>query len=219
MTGLIIAGGLALLCALVLKFGACIAWRDMSAPASVLLLGLAGYAWQGSPGLAGHPVKAASHAQFDERLAEKRRAIGERVGPASKWLIMSDGLARSGDTQDAANVIASGLRAMPNDPHLWVGLGNALLAHAGGVLTPAADHAYRRALALDPQGISPRYFYGLALAQSGQFEQGKAIWRALAQGLPAQTDLRTELERNILFIDKLIAQRDSAQAGGGNPAP
>jgi len=219
MTGLFIAAGLALLCALGLKFGARIAWRDMTAPASVLLLGLAGYAWQGSPGLAGHPVQAASRAKFDERLADKRRSLGERLGPASKWLITSDGLARSGDTEAAANILTSGLREMPNDPNLWVGLGNALLAHSGGVLTPAAEHAYRRAIALEPDGVSPRYFFGLALAQSGQFEQGKAIWSALARSLPPQADLRTELDRNILFLDQLIAQRDAAQSGGGQPTP
>lgn len=219
MTGLIIAAGLALLCVLGLKFAARIAWRDMTAPASVLLLGLAGYAWQGSPGVAGHPVQAKSRVTFDERLAEKRRSIGERLGPASKWLIMSDGLARSGDTEKAANILIGGLRTQPDDANLWVGMGNALLAHSGGVLTPSADYAYRRAIALEPKGISPRYFLGLALAQSGQFEQGKAVWTALAQDLPPESDLRNELDRNALFLDQLVAQREAARSGGGQATP
>jgi cytochrome c-type biogenesis protein CcmH/NrfG len=214
MTGILIALGIALLVALALKFGARVPMKDMAAPGAALLLGLAGYAWQGRPGLAGHPVKATATAKFDERLAEKRRAIGERLGPASKWLVMSDGLALQGNTEDAANVLVSGLKAMPNDPDLWVGLGNALLAHGDGRLSPAAAHAYRRALAIEPQGISPNYFYGLALAQSGQFEAAKQIWSGLAQRLPEKADLRAELIRNLGMLDQLIAARDSGQGDG-----
>ncbi len=213
MSGLLIASGIALIAALALKFGARLPLRDMAAPGAALLLGLAGYAWQGHPGLAGHEVKATTAAKFDERLAEKRRSIGERMGPASKWLIMSDGLALQGDTQDAANIIAKGLESMPDDPNLWVGLGNALLAHGDGRLTPAADTAYRQALRLQPDGISPNYFYGLALAQSGQFEPAKALWAGLAARLPEKADLRAELVRNLGMLDRLIAARDAGGEG------
>ena len=43
--------------------------------AAALLLGLAGYAWQGHPGLAGAPriIKDRADVQFDEKLAERRR--------------------------------------------------------------------------------------------------------------------------------------------------
>lgn len=217
MTGLIIAMGLVALALLGLRFGARLPMKDMAAPGAALLLGLAGYAWQGHPSLAGHEVKAASAVRFDERLAEKRRSIGERMGPASKWLILSDGIARQGNTEDAANVLLSGLKENPKDPDLWVGLGNALLAHNGGRLSPAASNGYRRALALQPESISANYFYGLALAQSQQFEAAKAIWTELAQRLPENADLRVELVRNVGMLDQLVAARDSQAAPNGEP--
>jgi len=213
MTGLLIATGIALLVALGLQLGARLRLKDMAAPGAALLLGLAGYAWHGHPALAGHEVKAGTAAKFDERLAEKRRSIGERMGPASKWFIMSDALALQGNTQDAANILAKGLETSPNDADLWVGLGNALLAHGNGRLSPAADNAYRQALRLKPDGISPNYFYGLALAQSGQFEAAKSVWTPLAAGLPEKADLRAELIRNLGMLDQLIAARDSAGEG------
>ena len=213
MTGILIALCIALAAALALKFGARVAWTAMAAPGAALLLGLAGYAWQGHPGLIGHPVKAQAAAKFDERLAEKRQSIGERLGPASKWLILSDGLARQGSTADAANVLARGLEITPRDPDLWVGLGNALLAHSGGRLSPASDMAYRQAMALEPDGISPGYFYGLALAQSGQFEAAQHVWARLALRLPEKADLRAELVRNLMLLDRLIAARDAAETG------
>ncbi|MBO9577016.1 MAG: cytochrome C biosynthesis protein [Sphingobium sp.] len=215
MTGILIAATMALAALLALKFGARLPWRHMAPAAAAIMLGLAGYAWQGRPNLVGHDVKPAVAAKFDERLAEKRRAIGERLGPASQWLIMSDGLARAGDTENAANVITRGLKENPKDADLWVGLGNALLAHAGGRLTPASEHAYRQATILAPQAISPGYFYGLALAQSGQFEAAQRIWAQLALRLPERADMRMELVRNLMLLDRLIAERDAAQGPQG----
>jgi cytochrome c-type biogenesis protein CcmH len=214
MSGLTIAALLALLSLAALKFGARLRFKDMAPAATALLLGLAGYAWQGRPGLAGHPVQGTSTVRFDEQLAEKRRSIGERVGPASKWLILSDGLARQGNTRDAANVLLSGIKETPNDADLWVGLGNALLAHNAGRLSPAADNAYRQALGLQPEGISPNYFYGLALAQSGEFERGRDVWQALIPKLPEDADLRAELVRNVALLDRLIAARAAGAMGG-----
>lgn len=218
MTGIVIALLIALLTG-----GAILAFARMPlgrlAPlATALLLGLAGYAWQGQPALMGKPVKASGEARFDEALAEKRKEIGERISSATKWLVISDGLARQGDTQNAANILQSGLRETPNDPNLWVGMGNALLVHGDGALSPAATFAYEKALAIDPKGISARYFYGLALAQSAQFEQAKEQWGRLAAQLPEDAALREELIRNIALVDALMKRRD-AMAQGGNPAP
>jgi cytochrome c-type biogenesis protein CcmH/NrfG len=210
MTGLIIA----LLIALVAGAGIMLAARVSplrAAPvATALLLGLAGYAWQGSPGLAGKPVTAGTGAaKFDEALAAKRHEIGERISSATKWLVVSDAMARQGKTEKAANVLLSGLRENPDDPNLWVGMGNALMVHSNGTLTPAADYSFRKALALQPQGVSPNYFYGLALAESGQFEASRKVWLALAARLPEDMPLRTELIRNIALLEALIKRREA----------
>ena len=210
MTGRIIA----LLIALVAGAGIMLAARMSplrAAPvATALLLGLAGYAWQGSPGLAGKPVKAGTGAaKFDEALAAKRKEIGERISSATKWLVVSDALARQGNTQKAANVLLSGLRENPDDPNLWVGMGNALMVHSNGTLTPAADYSFRKALALQPEGVSPNYFYGLALAESGQFEASRKVWMALAARLPEDMPLRAELIRNVALLEALIKRREA----------
>lgn len=172
---------------------------------AALLLGIAGYAWQGSPGLAGTPRAAAEKAApFDEKLAERRRALGERFGKAGQWLVLSDGLGRQGKTREAANVLVSAVRESPDDPNLWVGLGNALVAH-GGMLSPSADFAYRRAMALDPQAPAAPYFYGLALGRSGQLEGARKIWAPLAARLPQGSGLRAELEQTVRLIDRTLA--------------
>lgn len=220
MTGLLIAAALALAAGGGVRLVARLPLARLAPLATALLLGLAGYAWQGSPGLAGRPVEAqAGRAAFDEALAEKRREIGERISVATKWLVVSDAYARRGETRNAANVLLSGLREAPDDPNLWVGLGNALMAHGNGVLSPAADHAFQRALAIDPQGVSANYFYGLALAQAGQFEQSRERWGRLAARLPEDNELREELIRNIVLLNELMRRRAAMSQGGAPSAP
>ncbi len=113
-------------------------------------------------------------------------------------------LGRQGKTKEAANVLLSGLRETPDDPNLWLGFGNALVAHAGGVLSPAADFAYRRSMAIDPEGPAPRYFYGLALARAGQLKEARALWGPLAASAPEGSEVKKELEGNIARIDAML---------------
>lgn len=212
MTGLFIAGGLALLAAIGLALATRVGRVGWEPIAAALLVGIAGYAWQGRPALAGHPVSPtdARVVKFDEGMAERRRAMGERVSPAGRWLVMSDGLARAGKTEDAANILVAAVRNEPKDANLWVGLGNALVLHGEGVLSPSAEYAFQQALRLDPAAPSPRFFYGLALAQSGKLEPARDMWARLAASLPEGTPFRGELERNIASIDALLARQ-----GGG----
>lgn len=210
MTGWIIAAGASILVMAGLIFAGRLPRPAWEITAAALLLGLAGYAWQGRPDLPSAPRQSAENggAPFDEKLAEQRRGLAERYGKAGQWLMLSDGLGRQGKTKEAANVLLSGLRDTPDDPNLWLGFGNALVSHAGGVLSPAADFAYRRAMAIDPEGPAPRYFYGLALARGGQLKEARALWAPLAASAPAGSGIRKELELNIARIDAML------EAGG-----
>lgn len=176
--------------------------------AAAVLLGLAGYAWQGSPGLPGRPKMASAstdRGKFDEQLGERRRGMAERYGKAGQWLMLSDGLGRQGKTKEAANVLLAGLKQTPDDPNLWLGLGNALIAHAGGVVSPSADFAYRRAMTLDPDAPAPPYFYGLALIRAGQLQAAKELWAPLAARAPEGSEIKAELELSIARIDAMLA--------------
>ncbi|HEX7874798.1 MAG TPA: tetratricopeptide repeat protein [Sphingobium sp.] len=217
MTGLFIAGGLALLTAIAVAIFARVGKVGWEPLAAALLIGLAGYAWQGRPSLPGKPVAAADSrvVKFDNALADRRRAMGERVSAATKWMVLSDGLARQGRTQDAANILVRAVELDPKDPNLWVGLGNALVLHGEGVLSPSAEYAFQQALRLAPDAPSPRFFYGLALAQSGKLEPARAIWAGLAASLKEGTPFRAELESNITAIDALLAR----QGGSAMPVP
>lgn len=173
--------------------------------AAALLLGLAGYAWQGSPSQAGAPRQAQkAENAFDEDIAKLRKDMGERFSEAGQWLVLSDALNRQGQHEDAANVLRVGLRQYPDDPNLWLGLGNALMIHGQGVMSPAAEFSFRKAMALAPDQPAPAYFYGLALAQSGQPQQAEKVWRRLLDNAPPDAEWRSDLETNLGILERAM---------------
>jgi cytochrome c-type biogenesis protein CcmH/NrfG len=179
--------------------------------AAAVLLAMAGYAWQGSPGLAGSPAPAAVRKSLPESdFSETRESMLGRFDNAASWLTLAESYQRTGDTRSGANVIRAGLKAHPNDADLWVGLGNALIIHAGGMMTPAAELAFRRAARIAPDHPGPKFFYGLALAQGGKFDEAEAIWRTLLAEAPADVSWRAMVEERLMALDQARMMGSSA---------
>jgi cytochrome c-type biogenesis protein CcmH/NrfG len=169
---------------------------------AALFLALAGYAWQGRPALEGAPKpRIAAQRQPDSDFARTRGDMLGQFDVAARWLGMADSYQRSGDTQGAAQIIQSGLRNNPRDADLWVGLGNALILHADGMMTPAAELAFRRAERIAPGHPAPRFFYGLALAQGGRFDEAERIWRDVLASAPADASWRPMVEERLQAIE------------------
>jgi cytochrome c-type biogenesis protein CcmH/NrfG len=175
---------------------------------TALLVAAAGYAWQGRPMLAGSPAKGAESRTYpDSAFAALRGEFFDRFDSASHWLIIADSYQRRGDTRDAAGVIRSALRGHPDSVPLWIGLGNALVLHADGMMTPAAELAYRRAAALAPAHPAARFFYGLSLIQSGQVDAGEKVWRDLLASAPADAKWRPIVADRLAILEKLRAMQ------------
>jgi cytochrome c-type biogenesis protein CcmH/NrfG len=175
--------------------------------ASALLLAMAGYAWQGSPGLDGRPTRPpAERAETpDGGIPELRRQMFGRFNTADRWLILADSYQRRGDTRSSAGAARAGLKAHPRNATLWVGLGNALVAHAGGLLTPAAELAFRRAIELAPAHPGPKFFFGLALAQNGQLDAGERLWTQALAEAPPTIGWRPVVERQLELLRRAKA--------------
>jgi cytochrome c-type biogenesis protein CcmH/NrfG len=178
---------------------------------SALLIAMAGYALQGRPGLPGKPVPPPIRQKLgDSAFAGARREMLGQFDTASRWLIMADSYHRSGQTQNAVGILRAGIKAHPRDPDLWLGLGNALIIHAGGMMSPAAELAFQRAASFGAGQPGPRFFYGLALAQGGKFEEAERIWRELLAGAPADAEWRPMVEDRLA---RLVQIRQAAPPG------
>ena len=180
---------------------------------AALLLALAGYAWQGRPELAGRPKPPPVRERLpDSEFARTREDMLGRFDAAARWLTIAEGYQRRGDTRSGAELIRSALREHPNDADLWVGLGNALVIHNDGMMSPAAELAFRRAERIAPDHPGPRYFYGLALAQGGNFEGAERIWSELIAQAPPGAEYRAMIEERLAMLRQQRAMQTPVAA-------
>ena len=168
--------------------------------AAALLIGAAGYALQGRPGLGGFTRQAIDPRRVIPLGGARRIFFGE-VGGSSHWLMMADSMASRGNTADAAGILRSAVREHPGDPILWIGLGNALVDHVG-VLTPAAQLAYERAVQLAPDHPAAPFFFGVALARSGDRDSAVKMWRQILADAPADAAWRPLVEDAVAALDR-----------------
>lgn len=180
----------------------------LSMAGAVLMLGAAGYALQGNPGLDGSP-RSGQAAAAPIPLDKVRRAFLGNFSGSEHWLVMADSLAARGKTQDAVGILKSAVKAHPRDYGLWVGLGNALTDHARSV-TPASRLAFQRAREIAPNAPAPDYFLGLALLRSGQADEALAIWKALLAKSDPRAQWRPYLVDGIALIENMQAATPSA---------
>ncbi|MGH6782415.1 MAG: tetratricopeptide repeat protein, partial [Sphingomonadaceae bacterium] len=162
---------------------------------AALFLGLAGYAWQGSPTLAGSPTPPKTGAkQPDTATAEERAKMFPEVGGDAMVLQAAQNLHDQGLDAYAIATLKAGLNKNPRSADLWVGLGNALVVYADGMMSPAAKLAFDRAGQIQPDHPGPPFFLGLAFAQAGQIDQAEAVWRGLLDRSPADAPWRADVE-------------------------
>jgi len=205
--GWLIFGGLALVAAgLLWRFGR-LPKGGIELVAAALFLAVAGYAWQGSPGLPGKPTPAPEDAKVpDSTFALERDKLLNRFGADADILGAADAFHRQGLNLYAIGLIKGALEKRPNSPDLWVGLGNAMVIHGGGLMSPAAQLAFQRAEAIAPDHPGPPFFMGLAYAQAGQFDRAESVWRALLDRSPANAPFRPELEQRLIEIEQMKRQ-------------
>ncbi|WP_234035566.1 tetratricopeptide repeat protein [Erythrobacter insulae] len=179
---------------------------------SVLLFGLAGYAWQGSPDQPGSPKAAmVQEARSGDDMVDARISLFDTVQAKPSYLVTSDAFARRGQFDDAAGMLRRGLTENPDHLEGWLALAMALTAHADGFVTPAAVHAYDRARAIDPANPAADFFLGFSFLQVGEVRRAREIWAGLLARSPEDAPWREDLEGRLAQLDDMIANAPMLQ--------
>jgi cytochrome c-type biogenesis protein CcmH len=177
------------------------AWATLGA---ALALGLAGYALQASPGIPGAPASATAKPPLDGSalIGARRRVLGVEAVPSH--LITADAFARRGQYAEAAGLLRGVVSKHPRDAEAWLALGNALVEHGEGTLSPAALYAYRRSAALDPKSAGPAFFLGLGLIRQGDLIDAHRLWSDQLGAMPADAPGRAELAARFAMLDSAM---------------
>lgn len=172
---------------------------------AALLTGVAGYAWQGNPDQPGAPVQSERESiALDPQAITTRRMMTNTYGDAAKVAEFADVLDRLGRPIEAVIAVKTGIRKDPKNTELWTTLGNTLVVHGGGMMSPAAELAYARAQALAPDHPAPAYSRGLALTQSGRIEEAAQSWARLLNRSPEDAPWREDVETRLALALRIM---------------
>ncbi|MEO6199089.1 MAG: cytochrome C biosynthesis protein [Sphingomicrobium sp.] len=181
----------------------------LTASAAALMLGAAGYAFQGGQNVPSAPA-AGSKSNGVIPLTAARHQFFGAFSASEGWMRMSEALASTGKSADSVGILTNAVGKYPGDAQLWVGLGNALVDHAQ-MITPPAEYAYRRAAELAPGNPAGPFFYGLALARSGDPAAAVAIWQSVLATAPKDASWRPLIEQGIATLS--VPPTDQAATG------
>lgn len=117
---------------------------------------------------------------------------------------------RTGRLDDAVRAWSSAIRLLGSSPVRETGLGEALTAQAGGVVTADAKAAFQKALAEDPQDPKAQYFLGLAAEQDGRTAEAAATWQKLLAGAPPNAPWRPLVQAALARVGGSAAPGPSA---------
>ena len=175
--------------------------------APALALGL--YLKLGSPGTADQPyarrLAAWQHSNLGalnapEIAAVLRQATSERPNEAEGFRLL--GLAENASQNPIAAVRALRRAAQlaPDRPEIWLMLGQAQVAAAGGKAS-AAEASFQRVLQLVPGDPTARYFLAGAKADAGKTAEAVSDLTALAAELPAGDERRAQVQATIARLE------------------
>jgi cytochrome c-type biogenesis protein CcmH/NrfG len=175
---------------------------------AAMMVALAGYAFWGSPSLSASPTLPRDAKAPEMSMADVKKMEKNQFSSEGNVLMLTDAMIRAGATRQAVGVFQDAVKSNPGSADLWVGMGNALVMHSGGMVSPAAEYAFEKAAKLSPNHPGPPFFMGLALAQSGKIEQAGEVWRALLARAPKDAEWVEDLSGRLQEIGQLDAPAD-----------
>lgn len=164
--------------------------RSLRVVATVAVLAVPIMSWglymtTGSPDYPAQPLAARlakdpAQSSIQELVARAELHLTTNPEDAAGWAVLAPIYLRLQRFGDAATAYRNAIRIGGPSGPLETGLGEALMAQAGGVVTAEAVEAFERALAHDADDPKAHFFIAYGKAQEGRLEEAAAGWEALA---------------------------------------
>ncbi len=188
----------------------------LSAAIGIPALVLAFYAAIGRPEMPDEPLasRAVAEGDIDALVARVEARLASQPEDGRGWTVIAPIYLRLGRAGEAATAYRNAIRLTGTTPALEAGLGEALVAEAGGIVTEAARQAFNAALAGDPKAVKPRFYLALSLSQAGERDAAVAAWKALLADSRGDEPWAEAAREQLALLEGGAP----SQTGGGIPA-
>ena len=116
---------------------------------------------------------------------------------ADGWRMLGWSYFNLGRNREAQEAYAKAVSLAPDNAGYQASYGEAIVATAGGFVTPDALKAFDAALQSDPADPRSRFFKGLALDQSGDSKGALEAWIEMVNSASADADWKFDLVKRI----------------------
>jgi cytochrome c-type biogenesis protein CcmH len=198
-------------------------WRVASAAVLIALPAgaVALYLALGSPKLPGQPLadrlargsdfaNPDANATLSALVARAEAHLALNPNDARGWEVLAPIYMRLERFDEAVNARRNAIRLLGATADRVAGLGEALVASAGGIVTLDAKAAFERARELDSGNVTAAFYLGLAAKQAGQREEARRIWEDLIARAPDGAEW-------IPFVRQALASLGEPAAGAAAP--
>lgn len=159
---------------------------------AVPLVSWGAYAALGSPDLPSQPLSARllknpNESTVAELVARAEAHLAANPEDGRGWDVLAPIYLRLGRSAEAATAYRSAIRLAGATATREAGLGEALAAEAGGLISAEAKAAFERARQLQPGETKAEFYLAAALVQEGKTQAAIDAWSAIIPGLPADS--------------------------------
>jgi cytochrome c-type biogenesis protein CcmH len=144
------------------------------------------------------------HGDASTVIAQLETQMQQHPDNAEGWRMLGWSYLQTGRNAEAAEAYGKAAAIDPTNADYLSAQGEATVLAAQGTVTPAAEGAFRKALAADPADPRARYYLGVARDQSGDHEGAMNDWIALLKSAPPDAPWAAEVRG---FVEKVAAER------------
>ena len=184
-------------------------WMTLATVIAIPLISWAVYAGIGSPDLPGQPlaerlVRPAEQSTPAELIARAEAHLTLNPDDGQGWEVLGPIYLRMGRPGDAVAAFQNVIRLNGDSATRQLGLGQAMVAEAGGKVTSRAEDAFKRALARDPKDMRPQFFIIDGWMQQGRLAEARDLIRKLLVDAPLDVPWRDQAQAALTRLDAEI---------------
>ena len=184
------------------------------------LMAVVGYLAIGSPGMPSQPLAARiqpppqENNDITELVAQAESHLAGNPDDGRGWDVLAPIYFNLGRVQDSENAYKNAIRLLGSTAQRQAGLGQALFAMSGGIVTADVQAAFEAANEHEPGNPLSSFFLALGQAQEGKFAEARTAFAVLAGRSSADDPWMPQVRLQLEELDRRLAQGGTETAPG-----